>query len=116
MTRRKLTERQRESEDDFLSWVIELANLRRWVVAHFRPARIVKNGLITYRTAVSADGRGFPDLVLVRGHRVIFAELKAEKGKASREQINWLSLLAETKAEVYTWRPVDRSEIERVLL
>ena len=105
-----------EREADFQSWVLELAHLRGWLIAHFRPARIVKDGKVSYRTAVSGDGAGFPDLVLCRGDRIIFAELKPFKGRLSEEQDKWLRALTETKVELHIWRPADRSEIEELLL
>ena len=105
----------KESENDFLSWVIDLAHVRKWAIAHFRPAMVVKNDEITYRTAVSGDGKGFPDCVLARGNRLIFAELKSDKGKLSPEQDMWLKLLSESKAEVYVWKPSDRETIEGIL-
>lgn len=65
---------------------------------------------------------GFPDVTLARasnvGGRVIFAELKTEKGKLTPDQERWLAVLAATGCvETYLWRPSDWSsgEIERVL-
>ena len=61
--------------------------------------------------------RGFPDLVLacrVR-ERVIYAELKAEKGKVSDSQREWLDELTACGQEVYLWRPADFEEIARIL-
>ncbi len=57
---------------------------------------------------------GFPDRVLVRD-RVIFAELKTEKGVVSDSQREWLTGLARGGAEVYLWRPSDLDEVARVL-
>jgi len=57
---------------------------------------------------------GFPDRVLVRD-RVIFAELKTEKGPISDAQRAWLTGLAAAGAEVYLWRPSDLDELSRVL-
>jgi hypothetical protein len=37
--------------------------------------------------------------------RVIFAELKAEKGLQSGVQWHWATLLKKAGAEVYLWRP-----------
>jgi len=91
-----------ETEADFLRVVLEAAKLFGWRVAHFRPARTSKG----WRTAVSADGQGFPDLVLVREPRVIFAELKSDKGKVADEQQEWIGLLEGCKGvETYIWRP-----------
>jgi hypothetical protein len=65
------------AEAELLDNVIELAHLFGWRVAHFRPA-MTKHG---WRTPVSADGKGFVDLVLVRD-RTIFVELKSTKGRS----------------------------------
>lgn len=114
-----------ESEASFQTWVIEYAHLKGWLVAHFRPARIVKDGKVSYRTAVSADGAGFPDLVLVRNGVVIFAECKSETGKPSPAQELWLTTLmgddylakwgGRGSFKVFVWRPSDRERIMDIL-
>ena len=59
---------------------------------------------------------GFPDYVLVRGQRLIFAELKSDIGRLSSAQEHWLERLGQVPGvEVYTWRPSQRDEILRVL-
>ena len=51
---------------------------------------------------------GFPDLVLCRPPRLLFVELKSEKGKLTAEQERWLALLAEVPGvETKVWRPSD---------
>ena len=50
---------------------------------------------------------GFPDLVLVRHGRLIFAELKKQNGKLSSEQRLWLKDLAYCGVESYIWVPSD---------
>lgn len=57
---------------------------------------------------------GFPDQVLIRD-RIIFAELKREKGKPTENQIDYLDGLAQAGGEVYLWRPSDVDEITEVL-
>jgi hypothetical protein len=53
---------------------------------------------------------------LVRGERLLFAELKREKGKLSAEQEAWLEDLRRVPGvEVYVWRPGDMDEIAQVL-
>ena len=99
-------------ENDLLNLVIDYAQRMGWLVAHFRPA-MLKDG--TWRTAVSADGKGFPDLVLVRERVVVWVELKKEGGKLSPEQIVWRDALQAAGQEWYVWQPSDWSEIERVL-
>jgi hypothetical protein len=64
-----------------------------------------------------ADEAGFPDLVMTRRGRVIFAELKTEKGKVSDEQRKWLELLSmcPKPVEVYLWRPSMMEKIVETL-
>ena len=68
-----------------------------------------------YITPVAADGKGFPDLLMVRGKRGVAAELKSEKGRLTQDQEHWLLALGAAGIEVYEWRPADWDEIERVL-
>jgi hypothetical protein len=102
----------------FTKQVIDLARWNGWRVAHFRPA-LTKGG--RWVTAVQGDGAGFLDLVMVRGDRIIFAELKSADGKLRAEQERWyLALLAwsaclGTAALVTVWRPTDWPEIEKIL-
>jgi len=92
--------------------VIELAQLCGWLVAHFRPAR-TQHG---WRTPVSADGAGFPDLVMVRGDRLVVAELKAKRGRVSPDQQAWLAAFSQVPGiEVHLWRPSDWDAIESTL-
>jgi hypothetical protein len=58
---------------------------------------------------------GFPDLVLCRPPRLVFAELKSENGRVTREQWEWRDDLEACGAEFYLWRPSDRDEVDRVL-
>jgi hypothetical protein len=100
------------NESDFLRLIIDLAHVHGWKVAHFR-AGMRADG--QYRTSVQGDGAGFPDLVLVR-ERVIFAELKTDKGKFLSElQASWTLALNTAAQEVYVWRPSDWDRIVEVL-
>ena len=99
-----------ELERDFQSAVIEAARALGWTVAHFRPARTAHG----WRTPVQADGKGFPDLCLVRD-RVLFIELKADGGRLTHEQAAWVSKLRWGGAEVYVFRPDDWDEVVQVL-
>lgn len=59
---------------------------------------------------------GFPDEVLLRPPRLVFAELKSEKGKLSVEQRAWLDELGQVPGiEAYCWRPSDMDTIAEVL-
>ena len=75
------------TEADLQQGVIQLARLFGYRVAHFRPAQTAKG----WRTPVQADGKGFPDLVMIHRERrrIIFAELKAARGQLSTDQELW---------------------------
>lgn len=65
-------------------------DLRKHVIAYAKTL-----GWRTYFTWTSIHSpRGLPDLVLVRPPRLVFIELKSEKGKVSPEQQEWLDDLA----------------------
>ena len=66
----------------------------------------VWRGWRSYHTFDSRrSNAGFPDLVLWRDHRLIFAELKGTKGKLRPEQAAVLEALEQTAAEVFVWGP-----------
>jgi hypothetical protein len=75
--------------------------------------------LYNWRAYHTFDSRksppGFPDLVLVRGKRLIFAELKTQRGRLTLDQSAWLEDLRATCAEVYVWRPADLPIVAAVL-
>ena len=66
-------------------------------------------------TAVSGDGKGFPDLLLVRGRKIIVAELKVGKNKVTPEQMLWLDAFATAGVEAHIWRPENWDKINEVL-
>lgn len=105
------------NETQFQQTVIDLAHLTGWRVAHFRGVRVQrKDGSIYYQTPVQADGTGFPDLVMARDDRTLYAEIKVTPNKPSAEQWEWLrALQANPSNEVYLWYPEDWEEIETVL-
>jgi hypothetical protein len=81
-----------EPENRFLERVRRLAREHGWATYH------------SYRSTRSEPG--FPDLCCVR-EVVLFCELKSATGKLTRDQHQWLSLLAHAGCEVYCWRPRD---------
>jgi hypothetical protein len=95
-------------EDEFQQQVIDLAHLFGWKVAHFRKARVKVKGKETWRTAVAADGKGFPDLVLAKNGIVLYRECKTDTGTVSREQLEWLQ---ELRGKI--WRPKFWASIEK---
>lgn len=90
------------SEKELMAVVVELATLLGWRSYHTHDSR--------------RSGPGFPDMVLVRDGRLLFVELKSERGKLTYPQRAWLSALHVCpSAEVYEWRPSSWPEIEAVL-
>jgi hypothetical protein len=98
-------------ESVFQRQVIDLALLLGWRVAHFHDSRReVRPGKFVGDTTAA----GFPDLVLARD-RIIYAELKREKGKPTRAQREWLDALRAAGGEAYLWRPSDWPQVQAVL-
>ena len=90
------------SEKEFLGMVVQVALLFGWKVYH------------TWNSIHSAVG--YFDLVMVRGTRIIFAELKTEKGKMTTAQEMWAEVVKATgKCEVYLWRPSQWDELVEIL-
>ena len=103
--RRKLVAEDKmppESEASLLAKVTQVAELYGWKLYH------------TWRSNHSEAG--FPDLVLAKDGRLIFAELKRDDKGPDLNQQEWLSELGQVSAvEVYLWRPRDWDAIERTL-
>jgi hypothetical protein len=100
------------NETEFQGAVLDLAKLFGWRVAHFRPARTEQG----WRTAVAADGKGFPDLVLVHPkYGVLFRELKTDTTQLSADQEAWRDSLLDAGADWDIWRPRDMPMIKALL-
>jgi hypothetical protein len=94
------------SEKDFSQTVVDYAHKRGWLAYH------------SYRSTRSEYG--YPDWTFVRADRLIFAELKTERGRLSATQRVWLFALAAMAEHalgvgVYIWRPSSWPVIERLL-
>jgi len=89
--------------------IMELANMYGYRAAHFPSVLVTgRDGRPVYRTAVSAQGKGFPDLVLVkRDDRVLFVEVKGDGDKLRPDQETWLEDLRSAGCEVHVWTPAD---------
>jgi len=106
-------------EKSFQEQVVQLAHMFGYSVAHFR---VAQNSSGRYRTPIAYDAKGFPDLVLVRSDfnkkdrpkRLVFAELKSNTGRLSKEQGTWIDDLS-TVCEAYVWRPRDWHNIVEIL-
>jgi hypothetical protein len=100
------------SEAEFTATVIKMAQLLGWKAAHFRPAR-TKSGWVT---PVQGDGKGFPDLVLIKPHhRLVVAELKVGKNQTRPEQKTWIYNFMSVNVSTFVWTPDDWEQIEKVL-
>lgn len=91
-----------------------VAEVGGWLVYHAPDNRPVTSG--RGRRYVQAVRAGFPDLVLVRGGRLVVVELKTMTGRVSPEQSRWLAELRNAGVEVAVWRPSDERTMESVLL
>lgn len=104
------------TEDEFKANVIELAQTLGWLIHHDRPAWDPQRGG-QMRTAIEGH-TGFPDLVLAKtGRRTVFAELKAEVGRLSKPQEEWIrNLLTDDLPPIVDiWRPSDIQRIAQLL-
>ncbi len=100
------------TEAAFQRAVITLATRLGWRVAHFGDSRKqVRGG----RLVGDRQAAGWPDLVLCKPPRLIFAELKTEEGILSRGQLEWLDALTDCHAAVFVWRPSDWKQIQAIL-
>lgn len=102
-----------QTERQFADAVVELAQLLGWEVKRDP----------TWRATAASPG--YPDLTLAHANqrRIIFAELKTDKGRITSEQHRWLDTLDEAAYEsvercnvsAVVWRPRDWPEIELAL-
>ncbi len=83
----------KQTEASFQATILSLAKQFGWRAYHTHNSK--------------RSPAGFPDLVLVRRPRVIFAELKTETGVLSVAQKAWLADLAGCTVESGVWRPSD---------
>jgi len=100
------------AEIDFMAQVTEYATLTGWSWLHVRAGRTRDS----WRVPVSGPlGKGFPDLLLVRGERLLAVELKRDGGKPTPEQSEVLRLLSQAGVTAMVWRPADWERIEATL-
>lgn len=85
--------------------VINLAKAHGWLVSAMNDSRELWWG----------TDKGIPDLIMARRGRVIFAELKSERGQLSKEQEAWIAALRLARIEAYIWRPRDEDLVNQVL-
>lgn len=93
-------------EEEWQRQVLDTAKMFGWLSAHFRPL-MTRHG---WRTPVQGDGKGWPDLVLVRD-AILYVELKSDEGDLTTEQRIWLLALDHAGAETHVWRPRDAERV-----
>lgn len=101
-----------QSEKAFLGTVVEYAEVNGWKVYHqldvgWKKCPLCSTLMVAKGTRIACPacgheepvkyakriGKGFPDLVMAKRNRVVFAELKSEKGPVSEDQEEWLTVL-----------------------
>jgi VRR-NUC domain len=92
------------TEREFQRQVVDLARILGW-------------DFIYHAQLAKWSEKGWPDLVLVRvrDHRLVFAELKTDKGKLTPRQEEVLAMLRAVSDDVHVWRPSDLDAITTVL-
>lgn len=71
---------------------------------------------VQYNTIAYRSPTGWPDLYLVRGERIVVAELKTMTGVVKEKQAKWLfRQWATGKIECFIWRPDYEHQIAEVL-
>lgn len=101
------------SEAGFVKTILQLAHRTGWRSFHQRPA-LTRRG---WRSAVQGKGVGFPDLVLLRGNRLVVAEVKFGAGRPTPDQRDWLAAFRQVPGvEVHLWRVPDDWDIIEVVL
>jgi len=104
----------RQTEADFMGQILQLAKHHGWRSYHARPARTATG----WRTAGQGDCVGWPDILLLRGPRLIVLECKrSRKEKATAPQLEWLAAFMALQADAFVAvvSPEDWSLLERIL-
>jgi VRR-NUC domain-containing protein len=100
-------------EKDFQRDLADYARSRGWYCVSI-PA--VKYGKGRFGTPRVFDNEGWVDLVLVGRQRLIFVELKTNKGRVRAAQKEWHKRLENCGLDVRVWRPKDRDEIIKTIV
>lgn len=100
-----------ELEAKFQKRVEMLATANGWAWVHIPRSKAGKRFLTM---AVGPLAKGWPDLFLVRGGRLMFIELKTDRGDTSVDQERVHAILAQA-TEVYVIRPKDWDRLASLL-
>jgi len=128
-------------EDGFQAQVIGLARLYQWRLIYHAPDNRPSGRTGRPQRLAAPEGRGFPDLVLLRPPELVVAELKSDTGRIGPGQEDWIaafaalgryvadlvevaagsdgyadgSTLGDTAVDAYIWRPRDWDEVQQRL-
>lgn len=102
-----------ELQDQIIAHLQDLG----YKVAHFRPARVMRDGVEVYETPVAADGAGWPDIVALNGRgSCVVIEVKSDVGTVRDEQGAWLQAWATVPgAAVLIVRPSSWEDVKKWL-
>lgn len=89
------------SERDFMAQVIDYARLMGWLIFHPFDSR--------------HSEAGFPDLICLRGPRIVAIELKAVRGRVTSDQARWLDAFVAASVETHVFRPSQWDEVVECL-
>ncbi len=137
MARRALNAGGELTEAAFQTSVVGLLRVYGWPHIYHAPAgghAPARAGGRRVALEQLPEGRGFPDLLAVKGPRILVAELKTDKGRIGPGQVEWLEafeLVAAAIAalipadlgggyappivEAYLWRPRDWDTLHDVI-
>ena len=90
-----------ETEEHFMQRIIDLARQLNWLVYHTRSSK--------------GSEPGFPDLVLLKGRKLVTWEVKRERKYATTAQMGWLLAFHQAGAEALAVHPSDWNYIRRTL-
>lgn len=115
----------RQTERSFQAQVIRAAELLGWRVRHDSATNqrqtcaschaMLRCASCGTEPRIIRNAAGMLDLLLIRRPRVVWAELKSDRGKLTDEQLTMLTELRASGQEAYLWKPKDWPTIERIL-
>jgi hypothetical protein len=103
------------SESVWQQIVVAEAKRWGWDVANFAKVKVNSGKRTYWETPARIDGKGWPDLVLVRGGVIVFVECKTNKGSQSKEQKAWQKRLWDAGQDYLIWRPRAWKTIQKFL-
>lgn len=136
MARRALNAAGEVNEAAFQVSVVGLLRVYGWPHIYHAPAgghAPARTGGRRVALEQLPEGRGFPDLLAVRGPRILVAELKSDAGRIGPGQAEWLGALREVglaidrlggsddvadyevSVEAYLWRPRDWDTLHDII-